>query len=563
MKRSLIILLVLCSICLKTKAQSILASDKAYEKAQNMRAEARKFYDKDKPTKSECDSGIAVLSRAVNYLDKPEVTELAQGSLYLKGRKSDVYYDMMICYTLSNQYDKALDIFEKIGKEGNYYRISFNETDSLFIPIRSNPRFQAVLSELKLRQALWKDESLKTTYHDNISDAEKVAGLSLLWSQAKYNFANFDHAAIDWDKTYLDYLPLVKTTTSTAQYYKVLQQFYAQLKDGHSNVYPPKELSAAFYTRPPFRTELVEGRVFVTQVFSDSLKNTGITPGTEILSIDGQPVLTYGKMQIAPYQSSSTPQDLDIRTYTYALLSGPAGSPLRLQLRSSKGKTWQQDVARTGYHDVKNAIPSIEFKQIGQIGYLTVNNFEDEKIMKQFDSLFTQIAATKGLIIDIRNNGGGSSGIGYHIIESLTNKPFKTSYSKIPRYIPSINGIQWQENAARDWDANGKQYYDKPVVVLISARTFSAAEDFTVAFDYIKRGKLIGQTTGGSTGQPISFNLPGGGSARICSKHDAYPDGKEFVGVGIAPDVMVTKTIKDLWSGKDAALEKALQSLNK
>lgn len=563
MKHNLITLFFLAFICFEVKSQTALTGSQAYNNAQNLRAKARKFYEKDNPTKAECDSGLAILNTAVNFLDKPEVIELAQDNLYLKGRKSDVYYDMILCYTLSKQYEKALDIFDKMGNEGDYYRIDFYETDSLFIPMRSNPRFQSALSRLKLRQALWKDESLKTPYKENISDAEKTAGLSLLWSQAKYNFVNFDHAAIDWDKTYLDYLPLVKNTTSTAQYYKVLQQFYAQLKDGHTNVYVPKELSAEFYTRPPFRTELIEGRVFVSQVFSDSLKTLGITPGTEVLSIDGIPVTTYGKTQVAPYQSSSTPQDLDVRTYTYALLAGPATKALHLQLRNSAGKTWQQDIARTGYHDVKNALPSLEYRRIGQIGYLTVNNFEDEKIMKQFDSLFTQIAATKGLIIDIRNNGGGSSGIGYHIISSLTNKPFQSSYSKVLRYMPTINGIQWHENMSGEWDANGKQYYDKPVVVLISARTFSAAEDFTVAFDYMKRGRLIGQTTGGSTGQPFGFSLPGGGSARVCGKHDAYPDGKEFVGVGIAPNVAITKTIKDLWKGTDAALEKALQLLNK
>jgi len=563
MKKILITSLFLAFISFEAKAQTPLTGSQAYDKAQNLRAQARKFYDKDNPPKADCDSALVILNTAINFLDKPEVIELAQDNLYLKGRKSDVYYDMILCYTLSKQYDKALDIFDKMGDEGNYYRIEFYETDSLFIPMRSNPRFQSALSKLKFRQALWKDESLKTPYKDNLSDAEKVAGLSLLWSQAKYNFVNFDHAAIDWDKTYLDYLPLVKNTSSTAQYYKVLQQFYAQLKDGHSNVYPPKELSAEFYTRPPFRTELIEGRVFVTQVFSDSLKKQGITVGTEILSIDGTPVLTYGKTRVAPYQSSSTSQDLDVRTFTYALLAGPAAKPIHLQLRNSKGKTWQQDVSRTGYRDVKYSIPSVEYKRIGQIGYLTVNNFEDEKIINQFDSLFTEIANTKGLIIDIRNNGGGSSGIGYHIISSLTNKPFKSSYSKVLRYIPTINGIQWHENQPGDWDANGKQYYDKPVMVLISARTFSAAEDFTVAFDFMKRGQLIGQTTGGSTGQPFGFSLPGGGSARVCGKHDAYPDGKEFVGIGIAPNVTVNKTVNDLWKGKDAALEKAIQLLNK
>ncbi|MEO6977439.1 MAG: S41 family peptidase, partial [Mucilaginibacter sp.] len=112
-----------------------------------------------------------------------------------------------------------------------------------------------------------------------------------------------------------------------------------------------------------------------------------------------------------------------------------------------------------------------------------------------------------------------------------------------------------------DIEPDGKQYYSKPVVLLVSARTFSAAEDFTVAFNYLQRGKLIGQTTGGSTGQPISFDLPGGGSARVCGKHDTYPDGKEFIGVGIIPDITIKKTVKDLWAGTDAVLEKALSVL--
>ncbi len=563
MKANLITTLLLSIVSLTVSAQQNLTSGQAYDKAQDARAQARKFYDKDKPSKSDCDTSIVILNSAIKYLNSKPVTELAQGNFYLKARKADVYFDEVMVYTLANQYDKAIAVLQDVCDQGDYYRIPYYEKDSLFIPLRSDIRFQSIVNKLKLRQALWKDEAFNSEYQNNLSDDEKVAGLSLLWSQAKYNFANFDHAALDWDKTYLEYLQHVKNTNSTLAYYKVLQQFYAQLKDGHSNVYVPQALNNDLYARPPFRTELIEGRVFITQVFSDSLKSTGIAPGTEIISIENQPVLNYGKTQVAPYQSSSTPQDLDVRTYTYALLAGSATKPIVLQLRNSKGKTWNQTVSRTGYHDIKNLSAGLEYKQIGQIGYLTVNNFEDGKIMHQFDSLYTEISKTKGLIIDIRNNGGGSSNIGYHILASLTDKPFKTSYSKVPRYIPVINGIQWHENAPDEWNPNGKQYYDKPVVVLISARTFSAAEDFTVAFDYMKRGKMIGQTTGGSTGQPMSFTLPGGGSARICTKHDAYPDGKEFVGIGIAPDISITKTIKDLQAGTDLAKERALQLLSK
>jgi C-terminal processing protease CtpA/Prc len=59
------------------------------------------------------------------------------------------------------------------------------------------------------------------------------------------------------------------------------------------------------------------------------------------------------------------------------------------------------------------------------------------------------------------------------------------------------------------------------------------------------RGKIVGQPTGGSTGQPLIIGLPGGGSARICSKRDRYPDGTEFIGVGVQHDVEVLPTIAD------------------
>jgi C-terminal processing protease CtpA/Prc len=207
----------------------------------------------------------------------------------------------------------------------------------------------------------------------------------------------------------------------------------------------------------------------------------------------------------------------------------------------------------------------MEYHTIGNIGYLTINNFEDNKIINQFDSLYTtEISKTKGLIIDIRYNGGGDGGIGYNILKRLTDKPFYGSGSKVLRhYSRPYSEPQWESNGVSQWSPNGKIYYDKPVVVLVGPRTFSAAEDFTVAFDYMKRGKLIGLSTGGSTGQPVPFSLPGGGSARVCGKRDTYADGKEFVGIGIKPDIEVKKTIIDLLNGKDAAKEKAIEILNK
>jgi C-terminal processing protease CtpA/Prc len=70
---------------------------------------------------------------------------------------------------------------------------------------------------------------------------------------------------------------------------------------------------------------------------------------------------------------------------------------------------------------------------------------------------------------------------------------------------------------------------------------------------------IVGEASGGSTGQPLSFNLPGGGTARVCSKHDSFPDGKEFVGVGVTPDVAAHLTREDLVRGTDSVLDAGLK----
>jgi len=57
--------------------------------------------------------------------------------------------------------------------------------------------------------------------------------------------------------------------------------------------------------------------------------------------------------------------------------------------------------------------------------------------------------------------------------------------------------------------------------------------------------------------------LPGGGGGRICSKRDVFPDGREFVGVGVAPSIEVRQTVAGLRTARDPVLERALAELGK
>ncbi len=96
-----------------------------------------------------------------------------------------------------------------------------------------------------------------------------------------------------------------------------------------------------------------------------------------------------------------------------------------------------------------------------------------------------------------------------------------------------------------------------PTAVLTGWRTASAAEDFLVYLDGQSHVVKVGGPTYGSTGQPLMFDLPGGLAARVCTKRDTYPDGRDFVGPGVLPDVRVEATVEDIASGRDVVLERA------
>jgi carboxyl-terminal processing protease len=134
------------------------------------------------------------------------------------------------------------------------------------------------------------------------------------------------------------------------------------------------------------------------------------------------------------------------------------------------------------------------------------------------------------------------------------------------RYAPyarAQGGDPWEveTSGGGEQPPDGSKVFTKPVVVLTSAFTGSAAEDFCVSFDAMGRGAIIGEPTGGSTGQPLRLKLPGGGSARVCTIESRHPDGGEFVGVGVQPDILVRPTVADVRAGRDTVLAAALDYL--
>lgn len=128
------------------------------------------------------------------------------------------------------------------------------------------------------QEARWGTAAFMTPYAFNISDSDKLAGLSLLWAQAKFGFANFWHVPqLNWDLTYRNFIPKVLATHSTAEYYRTLQSFYALLEDGHTAVYLPKDVNTTYM---PFRTRLVDDRLLVLSAMRPDFSLQGFSPAT-------------------------------------------------------------------------------------------------------------------------------------------------------------------------------------------------------------------------------------------------------------------------------------------
>ena len=494
----------------------------------------------------------------------------------MEDERMGVLYNLACFYSLSGKKQKALDALGEAVAAG-YSNTKGMQGDSDLDNIRGETQYKLLLAGLearnKIQDALWNSPALNTKYRPDLKEDEKVAGLSRLWSEAKYNFAFFDRLpGLDWDAAYLTYLPKVRATKNTLEYYETLAEFYALLHDGHTAVgYPEQLYDVLGY--PPISTRLIEGRVFIGAVRDPSLKQAGVVPGLEVIAVDGVPVKDYGNEHVAPRISASTPQDLARRTYEASLLGGLKDSPVELTFQDAAANAQKATLPRlTAAETDKLPRPPwnrFQFKMLaGGIAYVVLNTFSDDAVVKDFDTVFAEIQKSNALILDVRENGGGSSNIGYQILGYLTDKPFLSSQWSTRDYRPVF----------RAWGAIEKTYhrganlvpahsggtpYSKPVVVLTSAETYSAAEDFAVAFDSMKRGTIIGEPTGGSTGQPLAFALPGGGWARVCSKHDSYPDGKEFVGVGVQPNVLVHLTISDFRAGRDTVLLAASEFLGR
>jgi hypothetical protein len=181
----------------------------------------------------------------------------------------------------------------------------------------------------------------------------------------------------------------------------------------------------------------------------------------------------------------------------------------------------------------------------GNIMYLKLNGFFEANIGKAAATAAMNLAANgNAMIIDLRDNRGGDPRMVAHVASYLLGDT-KVHLSDIYFRAENETNSFWSDPAVP-----GVRFgADKPVYVLTSRETFSAAEDFTYNLQAIKRITVVGETTGGGAHpvQPFRIDpnlvavIPVGRSINLITKGD-------WEGTGVKPDVAV---------GADKAITKA------
>lgn len=357
--------------------------------------------------------------------------------------------------------------------------------------------------------------------------------LTQVYRAIQQHFAHWQDAAIgpeQLDEAFTTLKREALTCANREQFSLLLMAFLARLNNGHTRWRDP-----AFEARPPLGIRLrpIEGRW--TVVAADIVE---LRAGDVILDIAGKPIETwYSDLQryLTGSPQSRTVQFGDRNGIFPAILGLCLPDSYTLTFEDERGLGRTLTVDRTTLAQ-DNAPASTQGRWLvpDLVAYIKIPSFFYPEFEERALAYVETFARAAYLIVDIRGNGGGNTPNA--LLQALMDRP----YRRWTDSYPAPSG------------------YPGQLSLLIDRATWSAAEDLAMPFKDNRRATLIGEPSGGSTGQPYFHTFENGLQFSIGAQRVRMPDGATFEGVGLLPDIAVNVQCADLYAGRDPVLEKAV-----
>ena len=387
-----------------------------------------------------------------------------------------------------------------------------------------------------------------------------------------------------------------------------LHRLLMRFGDGHAQVrsnLPPGQPGDKYL---PFL--LVESRAGVVAVLPD--RSALVEPDAPIvLAIDGKTMEEWVELA-RPYVANGSPQlvrrralgDMREIDWVRRVLGEETGAPLTVTFSTVDGsQTVERELELSSRRPTYGPWPRSKSTILeGDIGYLRIVQMDGD--VDSLHEAMEEFADTKGLIVDVRGNGGGTRELllalgGYligprepaivgNIAQYRLSSRFDEGHLEA-RYMYRANWDGWNgrqldaiEAATAvfkpEWQPVGEfsawhylvldrtghaaeYFYDLPVVVLSDSGCFSATDIFLGALELLPRVTLLGTASSGGSARSQSFLLPKTGMEVRCASMASFrPDGRLYDGRGIEVDVEVLPAPGDfLRAGGDAQLKAALK----
>jgi len=360
---------------------------------------------------------------------------------------------------------------------------------------------------------------------------------------------------LDWDGLTERYGDLVKQTRTNAAFQRVMNLMFGEVDGSHTGIWGGDGFSASSARNGYLgidSTPVADGhrvdRVYIRGAVEKM--EDGIQVGDVIVAIGDVNLVDAGLRDLHMSMAGMSGTEVLVE---YLRLNNESGE-METKFGMVSPLSYGSNSIVRYRQEVLDRQGEVDALSDGKLGYLHIRSMGAASVRDFERDLFAAADGKDGLIIDVRDNGGGwTTDV---LLASLTAP---THAYTIPR------GANPDDVRPDSYPRDRRLIYpySRPIVVLINENSFSNAEIFAHSIRYAKRGRLIGVQTFGGVISTGSFSLIDGTTVRRPFRGWYLPDGTDMESNGAKPDVYVKQTPADEAAGQDPQLEAAVKDLLK